>query len=237
MAFQPPVPSGLVQRPTQSALPCGWLCITFPTCFVLLCRAALPYGEIRTGGQVLIIKFIVCHALCMKIGSWLKFGGWRRLPRTRKRFGPIDIPATPLWTQLNHEHLDIVHLYLKFLYTEHRLNMTTFGCNGSRQWNKHFLLSYKIVLFHIGVRQNQSCSVSCCLARVQDFLSLSWEQAFPFELWTALDLLIRFCFFVVLPKELRTMEQTDSIPKAGAVWQRLATNGLGIGERSEILSH
>ena len=34
-----------------------------------------------------------------------------------------------------------------------------------------------------------------------------------------------------------TMEQTNSIPKAGAVWQRLATNGLGIGERSEILSH
>ena len=132
--------------------------------------------------------------------------GWRRLPRPRKRFGPIDIPATPLWTQLNHEHLDIVHLYLKFLYTEHRLNMTTFGCNCSQQWNGHCLLSYKIVLFHIGVRQNQSWSVSCCLARVQDFLTLSWEQAFPFELWTALDLLIRFCFFVVLPKELQTKQ-------------------------------
>jgi hypothetical protein len=48
MAFQPPVPSGLTQKPTQSALP---LVDGYESRFqhvVLLCRAAFPYSEIRT---------------------------------------------------------------------------------------------------------------------------------------------------------------------------------------------
>ena len=99
---------------------------------LLVYRAAFLCSEVGTGGQVSIIRLMVCHALCMKISSWWKFG-LKAASSSLHTVQADSFPATPLWTLVNYEHLDIVHLYLKFLYTEHPFSMMVFGCNCSRQ--------------------------------------------------------------------------------------------------------